>query len=316
MATSHTNPDAQWKQRFRAPVTYASVARANLARGLATSNRSGVFQLYAWDVLTAELLPLTREPEGKAFGHISPDGRFVYYLDDQHGNETGHFVRIPFEGGELEDITPALQPYSSFGLGSSHASNLLGVLLANEEGFQLYGIELRPDGAVSDNRLLYQNKRFTIGPRLSYNGEIAVIATSERSEKLQFHLVAIDTSSGEHIAELWDGPDTSVEPGSFSPLPGDMRMVGTSNRTGTKRPMIWNPRTGERIDLRLDNLEGEIEPHDWSTDGNSLLLVQYTNAVQTLYRYDLATHHVSRLHHPSGSYFGLYFAAGDEIWAQ
>jgi dipeptidyl aminopeptidase/acylaminoacyl peptidase len=316
MSDTSTNADAQWKQRFRAPVTYANVARANPTRGIATSNRSGVFQLYAWDVATGELLSLTNRPEGKTFGHIAPDGRYIYYLDDQHGNETGHYVRVPFEGGEPEDITPTMQPYSSFGMGSSHTSNLLGVLVANAEGFQLYGIALNLDGAVGENRVLYQSKRFTLGPELSHNGEIAVVASSERSEKLQFHLIAIDTGSGEHIAELWDGPDTSIEPGNFSPLPGDMRIAAASNRSGIKRPLIWNPRTGERIDLKLDDLKGEIEPQDWSPDGNSLLLVQYTNAVQTLYLYDLTTHEVSRLRHPSGSYFGSYFVAEDEIWAQ
>jgi len=52
-------PDAPWKQRFRVPLTFADIARANPARGLAASNRSGVFQLYAWEVGSGALTQLT-----------------------------------------------------------------------------------------------------------------------------------------------------------------------------------------------------------------------------------------------------------------
>ena len=72
-----TDDAAPWKQRFRAPVTFAGLAKANPARGLATSNRSGVSQLYAWDVPTGKLRQITDRPEGKAFGYISPDGTSI-----------------------------------------------------------------------------------------------------------------------------------------------------------------------------------------------------------------------------------------------
>lgn len=43
--------EAGWKKRFRAPtVAWTQMAPANPARGLASSNISGKYQLYAWDV--------------------------------------------------------------------------------------------------------------------------------------------------------------------------------------------------------------------------------------------------------------------------
>ena len=30
---------------------------------------------------------------------------------DTKGNEIGHFIRIPFEGGEAEEVTPDIPPY-------------------------------------------------------------------------------------------------------------------------------------------------------------------------------------------------------------
>ena len=73
--------NASWKQRFRAPViTWTRLARANPTRGLAASNRSGVVQLYAWDVPTGALTQLTNRPAGTVFGTIAPDGRNTLWV--------------------------------------------------------------------------------------------------------------------------------------------------------------------------------------------------------------------------------------------
>ena len=109
-----TNEMAPWKRRFHAPaLLWTDVAKAAPARGLAVTNQSGTFQLYAWDVPAGKLEQLTDLPAGVMSGVISPDGCYVYYLDDRGGNETGHLARVPFEGGEPEDVTPLLLPCSS-----------------------------------------------------------------------------------------------------------------------------------------------------------------------------------------------------------
>ena len=76
---------APWKQRYRLPMTFAvQIAESLPERGLAVSNASGVFQLYAWEVPTGELTQLTNRPEGVAFSSLSPDGTYVYYVLDQN----------------------------------------------------------------------------------------------------------------------------------------------------------------------------------------------------------------------------------------
>src|SRR5581483_11616390 len=87
--TDWSGPDALWKQRYRLPMMRAQVAGAHPARALVASNRSGLYQLYAADLLSGDLRQLTARPAGTLWGSISPDGRFVYYLDDQQGNELG-----------------------------------------------------------------------------------------------------------------------------------------------------------------------------------------------------------------------------------
>src|SRR5918912_1235008 len=140
---------APWKQRFRASVVaWTTIARNAPAAGLAVSNRSGVYQLYAWDVPTGDLTQLTDRPEGILFGILSPDARYVYYLDDRQGNEIGHFVRIPFAGGAPQDVTSDLPPYSPAGFAVSQAGNRMGFTVADAEGYHLHALDPGPAGTL------------------------------------------------------------------------------------------------------------------------------------------------------------------------
>jgi len=309
-----------WKQRFRAPaIWWTQIARRAPTRGLAASNKSGVYQLYAWDVPTGEMTQVTDRPEGVLEGLLSPDGRLIVYLDNRHGDEIGHYVRVPFEGGEPEDITPDLPPYSSWSLHANPASTLIGLTAADADGFHVYCVDLGPEGAMGAPRLLYRSQRLLFGPYLSCGGEIAVLASTERTGVQRYSLIAFDRAAGQQIGELWDGSESSLEAVAFSPVSGDLRLLATTDRTGVKRPLIWNPRTGERTDLALGELEGEIIPLDWSSDGGRVLLCQFNRAVQQLTIYDLLSATLTSLDHPGGRFElsgATYWGPGDEIYAQ
>ena len=84
--------DAPWKDRFRAPsILFAYTASANPDRGLVVSDQDGIIQLYGWDVPSGELTQATRSETGVVFGNLSSDGQYIYYLNDDGGNEIGHF---------------------------------------------------------------------------------------------------------------------------------------------------------------------------------------------------------------------------------
>lgn len=314
--------NAPWKQRFRAPiVAWTKIAPSNREHGLAANNTSGKFQLYAWDVPSGTLRQLTDRPSGILFGELSGDGRYIYYLDDEQGNEIGHFVRIPFENGEPQDLTPDLAPYSSFAFASSGSGSHFGFMAADAEGFHIYSLETSSNGEIGTRQKLFHSRKLAFGPAYSYNGEVALVATTDRATVQHYDFLAFDTVSGSQIAELWDGPGTSLEPLGFAPLPGDFRLAGTTNRTGLKRPFLWNPHTRERIDLDLPTLAGEIFPLDWSPDGTCLLLCQFDQAVQQLYLYDLTAETLKKLNHPGGTFgffagLGTYFGPEGEIFAQ
>lgn len=307
---------APWKQRFLAPKIFWSQLRPEAPdRGLVATNLSGKIQLHAWDVPSGALRQVTTREEGVAGGFLSPDGRYIYYLDDHGGNEIGHFVRVPFEGTAREDVTPDLDPYSSFGLSFSRAGNLV-CFVAATGGSHLTCVDVGQDGSLGTARRVYRTDSFVEGPVVSHGGEIAVLGSTERTGTPDLSLVALDTRTGAEIAELWDGPGSGMELGPFSPVPGDTRMLAATDRSGARRPFIWNPATGERRELDLPDVDGEVRALAWSHDASQLLLLQFHHAVQRLYLYDLDAEKLKRLQHPDGTYWAAYFAPGGEIFAQ
>ena len=298
-----------WKERLRAPrLLWTQIAAQAPDRGIATSTQSGVSQIYAWDVPIGDLRPLTEKPGGVTFGLLSPDGCFLYFMDDAKGNETGHYVRVPYEGGPTEDLTPNLPAYGASttpfpqpAVAFSPSGNALTFRTNDADGFHLCRVGIAPDGALSPPQFLYSTKSLIRTPLLTEDGSLVVVAASERTGKQQYALLALDVV-GARVGELYDGPDSSIEPIAFSPAPGDTRLLASSDRTGDKRPLLWDARTGERRDLLLPDVAGEIVPLNWSPDGKRVLLCQFSSAVQRLYVYHLETDKATRMDHPDGAF--------------
>lgn len=309
------SPDAQWKQRFRAwTIAGAAVASREHTRGIVTSNQTGVYQLYAWDVPSGERRQLTFRSSGTPVGSLSPDGRFVYYVEDQGGNELGHVVRVPFEGGDAQDVTPDLPPYSAAGIAMSRDARHLGITVATRDGLQTYIIDVGDEGTLGERRPIHHTTRLMGGLSLSNDGAIAVVRVSERSKSTDVDLLAIDTATGARIGELHDD-DATLAAVRFSRVDGDERLLCSTNRSGQIRPLLWDPRTGARHDIDLADVDGDVTPIDWSDDGARVLLVRFSAAVQRLGVLELAAGALRWLAHPPGMILGAHFSGEDEILA-
>ncbi len=321
-------PDT-WKGRLRAPsVSGGQIAALAPERGIAVRAHNGLPQLHAWDINTGEFRPLTDKPGGVSFGLLSPDGAYVYYMDDTKGSEIGSYRRVPYGGGGTEPVTPGLPPYSASAiafpqpsLAFSASGNAFLFRFNDPNGYNLCRLDIAPDGSLGEPNLLYTSKYLFRAPLLSADGQISVIAASERTGKQQYHLFAFD-AQGQRLNELADGPESSLEPVVFSPIVGDTRVAASSDRTGVRRPLLWNAATGEVTPLEMPGVDGDVIPVNWSPDGKRLLLCQTYQAAQRLYLYEVDTHAVTRLDHPNGSFqiFGTsgggFGPDGQEVWAQ
>lgn len=312
-----TGDNALWKQRFRVPSISASqIAEMNPHRGLVVTNLSGIYQLHAWDVDQNTLHQRTNLPAGVVFGGLSSDGASIYYLHDEQGNEVGHYVRVPFEGGEPQDITPDLPPYATWFLSESKSGSAIGFTAAGADGFKMYLLPKAPDGTTRPLQLVYHSPRLSYGPMLSYDAEYAVIATTERGQHTDMALLAFDLrdASAQQTVRVLQESEGSLSPVAFSPLAGDPRLLASTNVTGFERPVIWDVSTGSRLDIPLQGIDGDIYPRAWSPDGKRIVMMQVSQAVNQLYIYDIERSTFKKLNHASGTISGVYFR-GDSLYA-
>ena len=313
--TPVATPTPAWEARYRAPIIlWTAIAPGAPARGLAITNRSGTQQLYAWDVPTGALRALTDRPAGILFADLSPAGRDVFYLDDHQGDELGHWVRVPWEGGPSEDLSPGAPRYSSFAFRVSRSGNRAGFVRAGDDGFATEIRDRAPDGTLTAPRIIHTSRKSVGGLLLAAGGEWAVIATPLHSDALHYTLLAVPLAGNGAPRELWDGQDTSVVPVAFAPTPGDPRVLAMTNRSGRNLPLVWDVGTGERTDLAVGDRPGDVAPLGWWPDGGAVLLCRTHQAVQELLRYDLATHTATPLAAPAGSYSGAYVTPAGEIF--
>jgi len=311
-----TAPDAVWKQRYRAPRTYGWPAVRNAARGMAVSNRSGVYQLYAWEPATGELRQLTERPTGKGGGVIDPQGRHIYYHDDKAGDEIGRWVRVRWEAdaaSPAEDITPELPPYASWHLAFSREGNRIGISVAGDDGFAFLVAPVDQAGAIGAFREIYRCADLAFGPYFSADGTLAAIMSTERTQRPQYGVIVVDVASGERVTELWEAGASSLYVTTWAPRTDDTRLLLGNNAGGELRPMIWDVRSGERRELPVGDLGGDVQAFDWSEDGRQILLLQLHNAENQLWIYDLESGELKRVQHAAGTIGGPKFV-GDAIW--
>lgn len=320
MIDQFCNDNTDWQQRWSLPGIYwTQLARIAPDRGLVSSNTTGVFQLFAWYVNTGDFKQLTDQPHGIRNGQISPDGHWICFLKDEQGNEKGHFVLLPFEGGAFTDLTPDLPPYATYGFSFSPTGRHFGFTLVDERGSQIYDVLIDRDGMPGFRKKIYHSRQMAFDPTYSAEDKLVVIASTEPTGQPQYALLAFDLEQGDQIAELWDGSGTTMRAVAFSPIPGDLRLLGTTNLQGVERPFVWNPTNGYRSDLEFVSLNGDITPVDWSPNAKQVLLCQIDQAVQQLYLYDLQTERLTKMDHPAG-YFeisknrGTYYYSETEIF--
>lgn len=221
-------------------------------------------------------------------------------------------MRVPFAGGEAQDITPTLPPYASASFSENQAGTRLSLIAADSSGFQIYLLNQTEQDQLDRPILLWRSPALCGKLTFSHDGEIVVVATTERSGTRAFSLMAWDTTSSDRMAE-WYENGTSIRPVCFSPRPGDRRLLVMGDRSGFNRPWLWDLDTGEQIALPLDEVQGELSVWDWSAAGDRLLLCELHQACYRLYTYDLIAQQLHPLQHPSGTLSSGQFLGDEEI---
>jgi len=294
-----SSPDPNdWRARFRAQAV-ATAELATDARNVArvVSDRSGALEQFGWDQTTRILRRLTDRPFGTFWARLSPRGEFLFYLDDTAGDERGHLVRAPFGDGDRVDLTPDRPAYALAGLAIGLSGRRLAITIADREGWTALAFDDSSKEVVRPPRTL--RKAAWLVEAVSDSGSLIVGSTSGARDETV--LEALDWETGDVVGALSDGPKIDLHAVAASPVRGDNRVLATSNGSGYRRPLIWDPISGRRDDLRLDKLVGEVIPLDWDPGSGRVLLQRTADARQELYLHDPRAGLTSRLEVPSGT---------------
>lgn len=312
LKSPNLSENAPWKQRFRAStITLIEIATTNPSHGLVRSNQSGLYQLYSWNLVDDRIRQLTHHPTGISWGKIAADGNFIYYLDDQKGNELGHYVRVPFKGGKAIDITPSFPAYAGSGITDSPQGDLLGLMTADRQGFHCYRLDKTPSGELNSPHLLWEATAQAFVPKFSQDSQLAAIATNQRSGQNAFNILVLDTTNGSIVGDLWQA-ESSVRPIRFSPHINDQRLLVSSDVTGFERPLLWHPVTGEQQALAIETLVGDVVAWDWSIQ-DEILICQTFQAQEHLYLLNLHTDELKPIGSESGTFSSGQFLPNGNI---
>ncbi|MGW1208005.1 prolyl oligopeptidase family serine peptidase [Streptomyces sp. NPDC002499] len=272
-------------------------------------------RLALWDVDDDRLTPLDVDFGGSVMDAVlTTDGRSVLTLRDDNGSEVGHVWRTALDGTAAVDLTPDLPPYVLRGIDTARVGNRIVLTTVSDDGFHLWLVDDRREAAA---RLLYRSANEAWDGVISADGCLAALDTTDHNPGVRRFAVTVTGIDDESIAVvLSDGPDAPVRVVRFSPVPGDARLLVSTERTGFARPCVWNPLDGSRTDIDAPGLHGDLVALDWSPAATHVLAVHVDAGVHRVLEYELTTGELRAVSHPDGAYFEPDVAAvHQQIWA-
>jgi dipeptidyl aminopeptidase/acylaminoacyl peptidase len=302
--------EAAWRRRYRTPrSTFPSWARDRADRLVYLSNHVGRFEVFAWDRERDEHRQVTDRPEGTGYrvaSRVDPSGDHVWWWNDRKGDEFGTWVVERFDGADRRDAAP-LEPSYSAGLAVGRTFALIG-RSTGAEGTTVYVVP-RSDRPLR----IYAHRESARISHISADEQLVLLSHSEHGDSRNPALRVIDLA-GSAVSELWDGPGRGLQPGRWSPLPGDRRVIVHHERTGSLRPMVWDVATGATTDIDVD-LEGELSA-DWFPDAEAVLIGQDHRGRSRLYRYHLGTRILQPIATEPGSIGAAQVRPDGDVWYQ
>jgi len=286
--------EARWRARFHAPRIFAPEwARDAPEANVYASNASGVWEVYAWNRVTDEHRRVTDRPNGTLHANPSPDGEWIWWFDDTDGDEFGSWVREPFaatEGSKPEKAVPDV--HDGYQAGLEIGAKIVAVGVSTDDGSELFA---RIGG---ETRRFYSHSDDAGIAALSRDESLIAISHSEHGDSRHPALRVLATDGFEAVAEKWDGEGKGLSALEFSPLAGDQRLLVVHERRGREELLVWDVQADTETEIELD-LPGEVVA-GWYPDARALLVVQFHEGRNSLYRYDLDTAKLSILDTPTG----------------
>jgi len=308
-----------WERRYRAPsIAFPDFSPDAPDRCVYAGTESGVWQVHAWDRAGGLRRQVTSHRVGVVDGTPTLDGAGVLFWQDETGDESGQWYVEPFEGGGA--ATPFLEgvPHG-WNEGFAQATGAVAAGISDRDGFAIFA---SIDGGAAKELVRSTESVRIAGAEsggfnrggLSRDGALLALEHSEHGDLIHSALRVIDVRTGATVGEQLD-EGLALSAWCWSPVAGDQRLAIVHEREGEERPAIWDLATGERTDLAID-LPGILVPYDWWPDASALLLVNFVEGRDTVYRYELASGRLTKLDFPDGYLSGARVRPDGSVWVR
>lgn len=288
---------------FQIPnVQYIFSARHAPHRAIIVSNRSDNYQLHVVDFNTGFTRQITHNKQGKLFGSISADGKYIYILNDKNGSEYGHFVCVPFAGGLAEDITPDMSKYFSYSISTSNNGKTLCFTATLNNRNNVFVVSEEKD------RVHIAKKRYTSNHSLSEpicSPDGTFICVSETNSKTK--LSALLLLSKNTLTTVRSRSFAGITPLAFS-ITKPQTILALARVRDWYRPIFYDLTRDCITEIKYSAFCGDVWVLQWDEDQDQMILCDVYHAKQKLYLYNTRTKKFRRIGPKTGS-FNLHFGS-------
>jgi len=235
---------------------------------------------------------------------VTASGEWVWWFADTDGDEFGVWMKQPFAGARTRRSRPNWSPHWMSGLAIGLGAHAL-VGRSTEQGTAIHLVHRdRPPA------LVYQHEESAAAVDLSRDLELMAVEHSESGDawRMAVRVLRLD---GSVVADLQDDGRGLAAVG-FAPDVGDPRLLLLHQSRGHWAPLVFDPRTGEKVEIEL-GLPGDLEV-DWFQDASALLVHHMHHARSHLYRYDLVTRELTALPTPPGTVEDARTRPDGSVW--
>lgn len=259
-----------------------------------STNLTGRYNIWRTDADGSWPLQMTQSDDAQGGLAASRDGQWLYFTQDNGGDEYYDLYRVPTNGGAVERVTNTPE-LSERGMVPGGAGGLMALSVKKKSEAQGNLAVLGPDGAV---RVLTAeaDPDFDWSPRVWADGGKAIFANRDKIDSTATEIWRVDVASGA-ATKVLGAKDTIYRVMDISP-DGGWLAVTTDAEIGRPRAGLYNLGTKQWKWLKpIIWDQGAIR---FTRDGKSLLVESSDDLRTTLVRYDIATGTETQLKMPAG----------------
>jgi dipeptidyl aminopeptidase/acylaminoacyl peptidase len=259
-----------------------------------STNLTGRYNIWRTDADGSWPLQMTQSDDAQAGLAASRDGEWLYFIQDEGGNEYYDLYRVPANGGAVERVT-STPDLSERGMVPGGADGLIALSVKKKSEAQSNIAVLDANGKV---RVLTAeaDPDFEWSPRVWAVDGRTIYANREKVDSTATEIWRIDVATGAATRVLGES-GTIYRVMDVSP-DGAWLAVTTDVTIGRPRAGLYNPDTKQWKWLKP--IIWDQSAIRFTRDGKSLLVESSDDLRTTLVRYDLATGTETPLKMPPG----------------